>query len=208
MSRSREISDNHADIIDGPVYQRAPEIAALVEPMLPSAAEMRGEFAAALYRAVDGVEISRATSGCQHLLVSGERGQATTWSRQRLYGRAWIDAISMPGKPWESSKRERWSRANVDAIRGAALAVARAFAQRVADQAVTLRMERCGARSALAEPRLEPIVVSCHEPVPMLLGANSGEPFICFEYSTCSIVAIYAAYYFVTPVSVPEKEST
>lgn len=199
------ISDNYADIIDGPLYQRDPGIGALVEPLLPTSAEMRGEFSTALHRSVDGVELIGVPS-CQHLVVGDGDGRATVWNRRRLYGRVLVDAIDMPCKPLESAERERWLRSNTDAIRGAALAVAKLFAQRIAEQVVDLRAERCVTRSAFTEPRLEPIVVSYHDPLPMLLGANTDEPFICFEYSTCSIVAIYAAYYFVTPVSVPAKD--
>lgn len=209
-----DVSDDYTQILDGPVYERSQLMVDLLLPVMPTADEVHAEFRAHLHRSVDGVELVQAPAAQCIVTAEGE-GAGVRYEqheRRKLYGRATFDvfdgmAAHGLGKV-RDAKREAAFRADAaDAVRGPVLALARRLAERVASQVVDLRAGRAHRRSAFAEPRLEPIIVSVHGTAPRLLGADFDAPLIGISHYTADAFAIFGAWYFVTPVSVEPKET-
>lgn len=204
------IADDFATILDGPLYERSPLMVDLLLPIIPTPEEVHAEFRARLHRAVDGVEIVPAPA--TPYLVTGNRdGTNTQHQRRKLYGRATFDVMESMfwyslGKTHDEERAALFRVEVADRVRGPVFALARLFAERIAAQVVDLRAERAHLRSAFAEPRLEPIVVSVHGATPRLLGSDCDRPLIGISDLTADAFAIFGAYYFVTPVSVEPKE--
>jgi hypothetical protein len=188
------VSGDYADILDGPLYERSPRAEEMLRPLLPATHDMAAEVRAHLHRSVDGVEIVKAPSA-RSVVIETRPDVCETFNRRGMFARMLVDdrATHAPGA--------------ADVVRGEALALARKMADRIVEHVVDLRAERAVHRSAFAEPRLEPILVHAHDPLPCILGDNTGHPLFFIDHNTDSLGVIFAAWYFITPVGVPPKET-
>ncbi len=196
-----EVSSDYATLIDGRLYWASPGFTGLLRPMLPLD-DMIAELRTALHRGADGVEIVAIDAAAWRLVVDGVK-----YHRHKLYGRLEVPlagSAPVPDKAWSEESCERWRAANVDQVRSGALSVSRLMAGRIVEQAIDLRARRSVDWDPKPGPRLEPIVVHMHQPMPVLLGDSYGEPLISIECNSDSVVAVFGAYYFVTPVGVEE----
>jgi hypothetical protein len=188
------VTGNYADILDGPLYERSPQAEEMLRPLLPSAIDMAAEVRAHLQRSVDGVEIVRAP-GARNVVIETRPDVCETFNRRGMFARLLV------GHP------STIARGFADLVHGEALALARKMADRIVEHVVDLRAERAVNRSAFAEPRLEPILVHAHDPLPCILGDNTGHPLFFIDHNTDSIGVIYAAWYFITPAGVQPRKA-
>jgi hypothetical protein len=188
------VAGDYADIFDGPLYERSPGAEEVLRPLLPSLPDIAAEVRAHLHRSVDGVEIVKAP-GARNVVIETRPDVCEVFKRRGMFARLLV------GHP------AGYASGCVDLMRGEALALARKMAERIVEHVVDLRAERAVHRSAFAEPRLEPILVHVHEPLPCILGDNTGHPLFFIDHHTDSLGVIYAAWYFVTPAGVQFKET-
>lgn len=177
------ITDAFSALIDGPFYEHAPAAVAALRPLLPTPDEMHAEFCEHLARAISGVELTPLVHGrirCRAVILTAP-GSIEIFERKKLYGRARFPTESVAARA-------------SDDIRCIAFALARLYAERIAEQAASLRATR--------EMGAAPVVVrfiGTH--VPSLL-RRWGDPDalrICVDEYTDTFSAIYCASYTITP---------
>jgi hypothetical protein len=185
------INEDHHRLISGPLYEHSQRAAALLQPLLPSNADLQAEFTAELRRRVDGVEMSPASAAAACMVVEVSTGVTDVFKRQRLYGRLDVDDLD------DGRIADR-----LDEIRGGALGLARLFAAHVHAQIVGVRGPR------MTEGPRAPIILSIHDTIPKLLCRyGDEEPLICVDHISRSLIALFAAHYFVTPLGVAPRTS-
>lgn len=181
------VTDEFSSLIDGPFYEHSPRAVAAILPHLPTPAEMHAEFRAHLASAVDGVEVVRMLGG-RHAVIETAPGVHDLFRRTRIFGRAVFSGEAI------ASGGERCARS----IRSAALELARKYAARVAEQVATFRAGRAGSQAG----KLEPVVVrhlSAHIPSLMHRYGDPDAVRICVDHDRDVFLAVYAAYYAITP---------
>lgn len=189
------VTDEFSTLIDGPFYEHAPAAVAAIQPHLPTPAEMHAEFSAHLARAVDGVELVRLI-GTRHAVIETAPDVHDLFKRTKLFGKATFTGEDV---------------ANADArgaqsIRDTALELARKYAARVAEQVAAFR----AGRAANQAGRLEPVAVRhLGEHVPSLVKryGDPGAVRICVDQDRDAFLAVYAAYYAVTPAGAEITEA-
>jgi hypothetical protein len=193
MTAQIDMSETYAEIVEGPLYVRSERVEQALRPHMPSGRDMTAEFRAHLHRCVHGVEVVERNGTGRALIVPRRDGAGELvpdeYRRLKMYARMLVPYESVEAAGDGAPEKLRAS--GREEIRQAALAVARLYAERIGEQVKAKRVEIGGDA---------PVLVTCHSPLPMLIGESQGEPRFFVDECTDRVGALFAAYYFVTPV--------
>lgn len=180
-----------AEIVTDTVYERSPELAAQLLPLMPSQNDITAEFKRELATHVGGIEFMPA-SGRRYVVLGADPERL--FPRKRVYARLWID-------------HQVLDTGDVDAIRSAFFDGTRKIAAVVAD---IVNQERAswgpppGASvtytSAMASPSPGVAIrVNGHLPTTIKEWGET-TPRVYRDINYDSVIALMGGYFFVTPL--------
>jgi hypothetical protein len=166
-----ETAHQYAVIIRERVFQKCPEMTALVRHAIPSITDITAEFRAHLHRVAPHIDCAPAPTA--RILVLEVDGKLVEYRRRRSYVRMLIDGHELRGGGQRVD----------DAVRGAYLGGARKYADMIAEEA-----------AAAGLTQLLPMGNVLRHP-----GIGNGEPWVAVDPDLDGMLAMMAGYYYLTP---------
>lgn len=194
---STVVTDKYSDLIDGPFYEHSPAATAALLPHIPRPDELHREFCAGLSSLDLGrVDVVKMTVVSRNVALFCSDGQREVFQRASLYGRATIPNELVEGLGLGGASGHE----SAALIRETVMGVVRQFAGRLAEQVTAFRTGRPAGGAVVIRH------VGEHMPRLLTQGGSVDKPRICLDEYTDQIVAIFGAYYAITPPGVEVKD--